>query len=209
MSGSNSKHNNNRNYPPPPVDELMKALAARNDDGAITAFSRALFLVDAPHFVSSYRGSKAAGKPIQFERAGAMAGHCYAQMDALRVDWLVYANVAANASEPYNDFIAFLAETLNLPKFKQYYQSFLVYQRMSPLEQEAYYEGIREEKMKYHKESAAKEAEAREVARLTADFDAFAAAATAKKPEGGAGSGRTRRTRRSRRSTRRNRSNRR
>jgi len=197
MSG-NSRNNKNssKNRPPPSVDELMKALVAKDDENAVTAFSRGLFYIDAPHFVTSYQASKAEGRPIQFEQAGAMAGLCYAHMDELRVQWLVYANIMDRASEPYDDFIVFLADTLELPKFKQYYRSFLVFQRMNPLEQEKYYEGMLAEKAKYPKDHEHKEAESRKVAEELERYDAFVAA-EAKRSEGGAGP--KRKTRRSRR----------
>ena len=202
MLGNNK---NDSNYPPPPVDELMNALAAKNDDGAVAAFSRALFLVDVPNFTVTYEGSKEFKRPINFKLAGAMAGHCYIQMDKHRIGWKVYANVMDKAKEPREDFIGYLADTLKLPKFKKYYSDFL--SSIDESEGNEYYEAMEDEKTKDPQESAVKEAESREVAKQLREFYTFSRfiEATAKKPEGGAGSGRTRRRRRSSRTTRRSR----
>ena len=205
MSGSNSKHNNknnNRNYKPPSIDELMKALVAKDDDGAVTVFSRALFLVDVPNFTVTYEGSKEEGRPIDFGLAGAMAGYCYTHMHEDRIMWKVYANVMDEAKEPREDFIGYLADTLKLSKFKKYYSDFLL--SINKSEWNEYYEAMEGEKMNDRQDSNSKKAEMQEVAKRLMSYNKFSnlIKATAKKPAGGAGgSKRTRRrSRRSRRS---------
>jgi len=193
MSGNDGKKNSK--YKPPAIDELMKALAAKNDKKAVTVFSRALFLVDVPDFKVTYEGSKAEGMPIRFGMAGAMAGYCYVHMDKRRIEWKVYANVSDKASEPREDFIGYLADALKLPTFKKYYSDFLSSIEVS--EGNEYYEAMEAEKTKYPQDPAVKEAEAQEVAKQLREFYRFSnfIDATAKKPVGGAGSKRTRRSR--------------
>jgi len=194
MSGNDGKKNSN--YKPPAIDELMKALVEKDDKKAVTVFSRALFLVD---------GSKAEGRPIHFGMAGAMAGYCYTHMRENRIMWKVYANVSDKASEPREDFIGYLADTLKLPTFKKYYSDFL--SSINESEGNEYYEAMEAEKMKDPQDPAMKEAEAREVEKRLREFYRFSnfIKATAIKPVGGAGS---KRTRRSNRHSRRNRSRR-
>ena len=168
----NGKHNKtNKNYPPPSVDELMKALVAKDDEKAVTVFSRALFLVDVPNFEVTYEGSKEEGRPIHFGLAGAMAGYCYTHMHEDRIMWKVYANVMDEAKEPREDFIGYLADTLKLSKFKKYYSDFLL--SINESEWNEYYEAMEGEKMNDRQDSNSKKAETQEVAKRLMSYNKF------------------------------------
>ena len=98
----------------------MNALVEKDDSKAVTAFSRALFLVDAPHFVSSYRGSKAEGRPIHFEQAGAQVdgatraalGSDTIKIETICINELVYRQTHAvhQPPEPANSAILLYSE---------------------------------------------------------------------------------------------------